>query len=82
MYDKKLMREIQQLGFAALDLNLYLDTHPDCKKAISDYNVIQRQYENKRRMYELNVGPLVNFGMSPSKYPWEWLDGPWPWENE
>lgn len=32
MYNPKLMREIQKLGFAALDLNLYLDTHPDNKK--------------------------------------------------
>ncbi|QUI22587.1 spore coat protein CotJB [Vallitalea pronyensis] len=82
MYNPKLMRDIQKLGFAVLDLNLYLDTHPDDKKALSDYNAIQCQYEKKREMYEMNVGPLVNFGMSPSKYPWQWLEGPWPWEHE
>lgn len=80
MYNPKLLREIQKLGFACLDLNLYLDTHPDNKKALQDYNAIQSQYEKKRNMYEMSVGPLVNFGLCPSKYPWEWLESPWPWE--
>lgn len=81
MNHNQMLRDIQQLEFAALDLNLYLDTHPDSKEALIDFNTITRQLANKKRLYELNYGPLTNFGYAPSKYPWEWTKSPWPWEN-
>lgn len=81
MNNKILLREIQMLSFAALDLNLYLDTHPDSKKALMDFNMIQRKLDQKKRIYEANFGPLTNFGYASSQYPWLWVEGPWPWEN-
>lgn len=76
-----LLRDIQELEFAALDLNLYLDNHPDCERAIFDYNLLYRELQKKKRMFEMNFGPLSNFGTAPSKCPFEWVDEPWPWEN-
>lgn len=81
MNSNRLIREIQELEFAALDLNLFLDTHPKCEKAVMDYNLISRELQKKKRIYEVNYGPLTNFGESQSQFPFEWIEGPWPWEQ-
>lgn len=77
-----LLREIQELEFAALDLNLYLDTHPTCEKALMDYNIISKELNKKKKLYEMNYGPFSNFGEAPSQCPWEWINSPWPWESQ
>ncbi|HHW28408.1 MAG TPA: spore coat protein CotJB, partial [Syntrophomonadaceae bacterium] len=33
-----MLRELQELEFALVELNLYLDTHPDDDKALSTFN--------------------------------------------
>ena len=72
----ELMRKIQETSFACVDMNLYLDNHPDDKNAINTYNSLCRYaYENK-------YGPLTNFGYAPSRCPWQWADQPWPWDRE
>ena len=35
---QELMLKIQELSFACVDLNLYLDNHPEDKNAINTYN--------------------------------------------
>ena len=76
-----LYRNIQELQFACIDLNLFLDTHPDCEQAVSDYNNITMELNKLKKLYEMNFGPLTNYGTSPSKCPWQWIDEPWPWEQ-
>lgn len=76
----ELLRKIQELEFAAVDLNLFLDTHPTNQPALSDYNAITEELKRLKKIYETNFGPLSNFGNSPSQYPWRWIDEPWPWE--
>lgn len=72
----KLMAE----EFTAIELNLYLDTHPQDKRALELYNeTIDRIYALMEE-YERQYGPLTNFGLSPSSYPWQWIEEPWPWE--
>lgn len=79
----KLLRTIQELEFAAVELNLYLDTHPEDEAAISAYNNIIHQYHEARRSYESQFGPLCNFGHTgPATTPWKWIEDPWPWEIE
>ncbi len=75
-----LMRKIQELEFAAVDLNLYLDTHPENQRALMDFNMVTYELMRYKRMYEMRFGPLSNFGTAPSKYPWQWINSPWPWE--
>ncbi|NLL70682.1 MAG: spore coat protein CotJB [Epulopiscium sp.] len=77
---EKLLRQIQQLHFATVDLNLYLDTHPMCQQALMQYNRYTQELLQLRRMYEMKYGPLSNFGYAPSQYPWQWVTEPWPWE--
>lgn len=77
---KDLLRKIQELEFAAVDLNLYLDNHPDNKQAVMDYNNITQELMKCKKIYEAECGPLTNFGYCPSQYPWRWVNEPWPWE--
>lgn len=78
---QELMKKIKELEFAAVDLNLYLDTHPQCRQALADYNMITQDLMKHKKMYESKFGPLTNYGTSPSQYPWRWVDEPWPWES-
>lgn len=81
MSHKDLMKRIKELEFTAVDLNLYLDNHPMCQQALSDYNMVTEELSRLKRMYEMNFGPMTNYGTSPSQYPWRWVDEPWPWES-
>ncbi len=76
------IRKIQELGFACVDLNLYIDTHPDDENAINIYNSLACQLENAIKNYEKKYGPLMNFGFGKSSCPWQWIDEPWPWQKE
>lgn len=77
-----LMLKVQELCFACLDLNLYLDNHPEDKNAINTYNKFVAQFTQARCAYESKYGPLTNFGYAPSCYPWQWVNQPWPWDLE
>jgi spore coat protein JB len=77
-----MLKNIQKVEFACIDLNLYLDTHPSDQKALMDYNTYTLQLNTLKRQYENIYGPLANFGSSPSQYPWRWIEDPWPWEIE
>lgn len=77
---KELLNKIRELEFAAVELNLFLDNNPRNKKALADFNAITCELEKLRKIYEKQYGPLANFGMSMSDYPWAWVNDPWPWE--
>ena len=77
-----LILKIQELTFACVDLNLYLDNHPDDAAAINMYNSFSKQLNEAMRSYECKYGPLTNFGYGKSNCPWHWVEDPWPWENK
>ena len=79
---QELMLKIQELSFACVDLNLYLDNHPEDKNAINTYNKLVTQFVQARCAYESKYGPLTNFGYAPSNYCWQWVNQPWPWDLE
>jgi len=75
-----LLRQIQEVEFALIDLNLYLDNYPENQQALVDYNMLTQKLMELKNMYEMQYGPLTNFGYAPSQYPWTWVNEPWPWE--
>ncbi|OFI05472.1 CotJB protein [Clostridium acetireducens DSM 10703] len=75
-----LLRQIQELEFAAVELNLYLDNNPNNINALRDYNCITEDLMAAKKKYEMMFGPLTNFGYAKSKAPWQWVNEPWPWE--
>jgi spore coat protein JB len=76
----EMLRPVQELSFTAVDLNLYLDTHPNDPNALGHYNAICQQLACAKAAYERIYGPLMSFGETPSQFPWRWINGPWPWE--
>lgn len=80
-YHCDLMRQLQEISFSLVDINLFLDNNPNNQQALADFNMLSQKYQELKSMYEATYGPLANFGYSPSQYPWQWVCEPWPWER-
>ena len=76
-----LLTYIDALGFATIDLNLYLDNFPDDKKALELFNQYRNLKEQYMDEYERKYGPLTLSSDSLNTFPWAWKNGPWPWEK-
>lgn len=78
----QMKRNIYELDFALHELNLFLDTHPTNQKAMELLKEYRKRREKYIALYEAQFGKYI---CSPNDVPesscWEWLDGPWPWEN-
>lgn len=79
MNHEEILRRLTALDFVAVDLALFLDTHPDDREALDTYNDILTQADALRKQYEQLCGPLCSY-RSMSAYPWQWIDDPWPWQ--
>ena len=77
----KMLTDIDALGFALVDLNLYLDINPDDRNALDLFNRYRREKETKLKEYESKYGPITLISDSLNSYPWSWDDMPWPWDN-
>lgn len=77
-----MMKKIQQLQFMAVELNLYLDTHPTDMRALAQYNSYTGQLMMAKKQYEQMYGPLMGFGCAESASSWKWIYEKWPWEYE
>ncbi len=81
----ELMRKIQELSFYAVDLNLFLDTHPNNAQALQDYARVLNSLQDLKRIYNQQYGPLKNFGEAyVGGNFWQWVaeDERWPWEGD
>ncbi|WP_141502982.1 spore coat protein CotJB [Paenibacillus luteus] len=76
----KLLHELQAIDFVLVELNLYLDTHPNDSNAIQQYNHCAEIRHQIAYQYETKYGPLKHFGQSLSGVPWSWNEAPWPWQ--
>ena len=76
---EKKMYEVMKYAFAIVDLNLYLDLHPEDEDA---YHLFQRYVEEEkkaRKEYNEMYGPVE---VTNAKYrTYEWDKNPWPWDN-
>lgn len=77
----EMLTTIDALCFALIDLNLYLDTHPEDKNIIRLYNEYNQKNNEIKAQYENKFGPLVTSSEALNTYPWAWNSKPWPWEN-
>jgi spore coat protein JB len=75
-----LLRELQAIDFALTELTLYLDTHPDDKKAIEQHKELVEQCAKVRSQLETQVGALNSFGTNKDQDNWQWSEAPWPWQ--
>jgi len=75
-------KKLYALDFAALDLHLYLNTHPYDKDALAEYNKIIAEAKTARAEYEKHIGPLFAFRCESDDQKWSWLSEYSPWEKE
>ena len=75
-------KKLYALDFAAIDLALYLNTHPNDRAALAEYNKIIDQAKETRIEYEKHFGPLLSFRCPTSENEWSWLSKYSPWEKE
>lgn len=75
-----MLQAVNQTGFAVVEANLYLDTHPCDREALSYLNQMLEAYKNAKTAYEAQFGPLTAGGAAENAY-WTWVSDPWPWEG-
>lgn len=77
----ELMKKMQEADFFLIDLQLYLNTHPRCQKALAMYAEAVRDAKKIRKEYEEKYGPITATS-TPATVPWQWSKNPWTWEKE
>lgn len=81
MEHKEMMRKIMEHGFALIDLQLYLDTHPQDTDTLMTYSSLRDAYHSLTNEYARRFGPLTFTQVTSDNY-WTWISTPWPWEGE
>ena len=75
----ELLKKISEYQFVAVELHLYLDTHPCDADARSDYLYYSTKLCELIEAYEAQYGPLMNFGHSPTEIGC-YVCSEWPWD--
>lgn len=73
-----MLRRLSAAQFAVWELHMYLNTHSNDKKALEMYKKHLEHFNELKREFEDNFGPLTIGDGSAA----EWLQDPWPWEAE
>lgn len=74
-----LLMKIAECEFVCVELNLYIDTHPEDEDARADFLCYSEKLRQLIEKYETLYGPLKNFGHSPTDTNC-WVRSQWPWE--
>ena len=78
---ERMLYELDSISFAAHDLNLYLDMHPEDQSMVVLFNDYRKKLEELTKSYESMYGPLsVNSNEMENK-TFSWINSPWPWEG-
>ena len=76
---KMLMQKIMQYDFALKELNLYLDTHPNCRRALAAFEKYKKLRSDVVSEYTQKYGPITP-DQNTNTQRWQWIDDPFPWE--
>jgi len=77
---RSLMKEIMAYSFAAYDWNLYLNTHPNDRMALAQFQKMTDKANELKKQYVKKFGPIVAGDVTDTQ-TWTWVDDPWPWNN-
>lgn len=66
-----MLKQVNETGFAVVDSNLYLDTHPCDAAAINYHNQMAEAYRRALADYEAQFGPLRASDSRDNQY-WTW----------
>ncbi len=73
------LERLRELEFALLETNLYLDGHPNNRKALDFYKKTKAARDVAYDDYVKNVGPM--FAADVRQDYWSWINDPWPWQH-
>ena len=77
---RRLLKELMAYDFILTELGLYLNSHPTDQNALKMHSEVSQKSKNLRSRYVQTYGPLSS-SENRSTEKWEWIEGPWPWEN-
>lgn len=77
----RLLLEISEYSFAAHELNLYLDLHPNDNSMLTLFNDYRRKTDELINEYEKNYGPITLSSSDLVKAPFAWEEDTWPFEG-
>ncbi len=77
-----LLRRLSSAQFAAWEMHIFLDTHPDDQQAIASYQKYHEKAQALIKEFEEKYGPITSSASAFGEKRWEWINNPWPWENE
>lgn len=72
------MENIQRKSFVCKELELYLDTHPECEAAKEYYRRAVAELRDITERYEESGMPITACAAAHGE-GWSWTDTPWPW---
>lgn len=72
--------ELSAISFAAHELNLYLDLHPNDQSMITLFNDYRIKANELIKEYEKLYGPLTISSNTLDSNVFAWEKDPWPWE--
>ena len=75
-----LLRKISAHEFAAWEIQIFLDTHPNNKMALDKKAAHEKKARELRELFEKEFGLLDSRTTCPMQR-WEWIDDPWPWDS-
>ncbi len=78
---EKALKTLSAAQFAAHEMNLYLDTHANERKAFEVYKKYLSTEKAARENYVKNFGPL-RAADSYGDTSFEWVNSPWPWVKD
>ena len=82
MTREDLLMRLTEIDFTALDLQLYLNTHPNDANAIRHYNAAAAESKKLKEEFENAYGPLTSFRSKSNDERFSWIDNPWSWERD
>ncbi len=78
--ESELLEKIRALGFVKVELELFLDTHPNNRAALEMYSETIEELEELTELYNNLYGPLVASQVKDGS-SWTWVNKPWPWHH-
>lgn len=79
---KEMLKWINEVSFAVIDVQLYLDTHPCDENALAYFHEYNKLRNQALREYAKYYGPLtVDTTLASCSDRWNWINDPWPWQE-
>ena len=78
---EQLLRDIGMADFVLTELALFLDTHPQDRRALEYFNHYNRIKNQMEKEFSQKYFPL-NLRLADCSKEWSWGEAPLPWEGE